>query len=453
MITTPIFTRIMSTGEYGAYGAFNSWYNIIYIIITLSISTGVYAQGLVKFEEERAIFSSSLQGLTTILVIIWSIIYIFFREFWNNLFELTTVQMLALIVLVWTSAVFNFWANEQRVTFTYKKLVFITVLVSIAKPVLGIILIKNSHDKVTARILSVAIIELTGYSWMYIVQVKKGGKFFSPKFWKYAMLFNIPLVPHYLSQTVLSSADRIMIRDMIGTDEAGIYNLAYSLSSIMTLFNTALSQTIGPWIYQKIKRNTGQEIAPVAYLSLGIVAGVNLLLILLAPEAVSIFAPETYHEAIWVIPPVAMSVFFMFCYDIFAKYEFYFEKTKFIMMASLAGALLNICLNYFFIQKYGYIAAGYTTLICYILYSLGHYVFMKQICKKFCEKEYPFKGIIILFISLLFVFFGFVFMCTYNYPLIRYGLLVILFLLLIVFRGKLRGMIKTIMMIRKKKPI
>ena len=35
MITTPIFTRIMSTSDYGQYGVFNSWYGIITIIVAL----------------------------------------------------------------------------------------------------------------------------------------------------------------------------------------------------------------------------------------------------------------------------------------------------------------------------------------------------------------------------------------------------------------------------------
>lgn len=57
-----------------------------------------------------------------------------------------------------------------------------------------------------------------------------------------------------------------MISSMVGESEAGIYSLAYSLSSIMTLFNTALMQTLNPWIYKKIKEQDIKSIAPIAYL-------------------------------------------------------------------------------------------------------------------------------------------------------------------------------------------
>ena len=423
MITTPIFTRLMSTSEYGDFGTWNSWQGILAMIIALSLSQGVYGQGLIKFEDNRKVFSSSLQGLSTVLVIFWSAIYFLFHDFWNNLFHLSTIQIVALLIMIWTSAVFQFWAAEQRVKYLYRTLIIVTLLVSIAKPALSIILVMTSSDKVTARILGLMTVEVVGYSWMYISQMRRGKKFFSKKFWLYALGFNIPLIPHYLSQVVLNSSDRIMIQRMVGNSEAGIYNLAYSISLIMTFFNTALMQTITPWMYQKIKEKNGREIAPIAYITLIIIAGVNLLLIVMAPEVVHIFAPAEYYEAIWVIPPVAMSVFFMYSYDLFAKFAFYYEKTSFVMAASVCGAALNVWLNYIFIKKFGYIAAGYTTLMCFIVYSLAHYLFMRKVCDQFCEGEYPYDTRKILIIVIPFIAAGFLLLITYRLPILRYSLL------------------------------
>lgn len=449
MITTPIFTRLLSTAEYGQFGVFNSWYSIASIIVALSLTSGVHTQGLVKFNKDRSIFSSSLQGLVTLLVIIWTIIYFIFHDFWNNIIGLTTIQMLALLLMVWTTSVFGFWANEQRVIYSYRTLIIITILVSIVKPVLGIILVKNANDKVTARILGLVLVELIGYSWMFVYQIKQGKKFFSKHYWKYALVFNLPLVPHYLSQTVLNTADRIMIQKMIGDSESGIYNLAYSLSLIMTLFNTALMQTISPWMYQKIKEKKEKEIAPVAYVTLVLIAMVNIVLILLAPEAVAIFAPKSYYEAIWIIPPVAMSVFFMYAYDLFAKFAFYYEKTKFVMIASVLGAVVNVILNYFCINIFGYIAAGYTTLICFVVYSIAHYIFMKKVCNQFCEGKYPYETKKILMIAIPFLAIGFAFLFTYSFPIIRYGIVAVALMFVIVFRKKLITAIKNIMKLKK----
>jgi len=452
-ITTPIFTRILSTSEYGQFGVWNSWYGIIVIVVALGMTGGVHAQGLVKYEKDRAVFSSSLQGLATALVFIWSILYISFDSFWNSLFSLTTVQMLAMLVIIWATTVFGLWANEQRVTYSYRKLVIVTLIVSVAKPAVGILFVLNSTDKVTARVLGLMLVELISYSWMFIIQIRRGKTFFNLKYWKYALCFNIPLVPHYLSMTVLNSADRIMIKNMVGDSQAGIYNLAYSLSAIMVLFNTALSQTIGPWMYQKIKYKKVKDIAPIAYITLIIIAAVNLMLILLAPEAVRIFAPQEYYEAIWVIPPVAMSVYFMYAYDLFAKFAFYYEKTKVIMLASVLGALLNVVLNYIFIKQFGYIAAGYTTLVCFMVFSITHYIFMRKVCCDCCNGEYPYDTRKIIFITVPFLIAGFLFMATYNYPVIRYGLVGAAVIVAIIMRKKIIAVVKKIMNIKEEKRV
>lgn len=450
VITTPIFTRLLSTTEYGKFSVFNSWYGIVSIIITLALYSGVHTQGLVKFNDKRAVFSSSLQGLVFTLVMFWTVIYLLFRDFWNKRVGLTTVQMLAMLVMVWTTAVFNFWANEQKVSYKYRALVLITLIVSIAKPLLGIFLVTHSADKVTARILGLMLVELICFSWMYILQLKRGKCFFSKRFWKYALMFNLPLVPHYLSQTVLNSVDRIMIKNLVGESEAGIYSLAYSLSSIMTLFNTALSQTISPWIYQKIKDKKGRDIAPVAYITLSLIAAVNLLLILLAPEAVAIFAPASYYDAIWVIPPVALSAYFMYSYDLYAKFAFYYEKTKFVMIASVLAAAFNLVLNDIFIKKLGYLAAGYTTLICFIVYAVGHYIFMKKVCKQFCDSEYPYESKKILLITIPFMMTGLTFLATYNYPAIRYSIIVFAGIIAIIMRRRIIDSLKKIINLKKQ---
>lgn len=441
-ITTPIFTRLLSTTEYGQYNVFYSWFSILAVIVSLNLSSGVYSRGVVKFENDRNVFSSSLQGLTLTLVGMWTVIYLLFHDFWNHIFELTTVQMLFMLLMIWETAVFNFWSMEQRVDFKYRGLVFISLLASVASPLLGIILVSISDDKVTARIFGLALVQILAYSWLFFAQMIRGKKFLSIAYWKHALDFNIPLIPHYLSMSVLNGADRIMIGKLVNDSSAGIYSLAYSLSQIMTIFNTALLQTIEPWLYKKIRDKKIEDIAKVAYPAFILIALVNLALIALAPEAVAIFAPKEYYNAIWVIPPVTMSVFFMFSYTFFAVFEFYYEKTKLIAIATVAGALLNIILNYIFIQIFGYYAAGYTTLVCYMIYAAFHFIFMKKICHQYLNGAEPYNAKTYVCIAVLFMAVGFVFLFSYNYPVMRYILIVMMVVLAVIKRNFLIGDVK-----------
>ncbi len=450
-ITVPIFTRLLSTAEYGQYNVFSSWFGIVSVIVTLNLFSGVYYQGLVKFEDKKNIYSSSLQGLCFTLVLMWAIIYFLFHSYINSLFSLTTFQMICMLTMCWTGAVFGFWSAEQRNDYKYKKLLIITVIVTFTKPILGIILVLNSDDKVTARIFGLAIVELIAYMGLFISQMHRGKTFFSSKIWKYALAFAVPLVPHYLSTVILSSSDRIMIEKMIGFSEAGIYSLAYSVSQIMMIFNTALLQTTEPWLYKKIKNKQIDEISSISIPMMIFVAGVNIILIAFAPEIVYIFSPVEYHDSIYVIPPVVMSVYFTFLYSFFVSFEFYYEKKKYITAATCTGAVFNIILNYIFIDIFGYYAAGYTTLICYIIYAVCHYVFMRKICKDYLNNADPYNLKKTLLISSAFLVIGFLFLFTYNNILLRYGMIIVLIIIAVIKRNLIIDFIKKLIETRNQK--
>ena len=107
--------------------------------------------------------------------------------------------------------------------------------------------------------------------------------------------------------------------------------------------------------------------------------GIAVALMLISPELETIFGSPKYREAVYAGPPVAASVFFIFIYNILSMPQFYYE-TQFLMAASMAAAGANVVLElYFFIRLFGYIAAGYTTLACYMLYPVGHYIVSKRI--------------------------------------------------------------------------
>ena len=449
-ITTPVFTRLMTTEEFGVYGQFNSWLTILTTVVTFNLYSGVFVQGLVKFEEKKYQFSSAMQGLTLVLATCWTAVYLLFRDWWNQLFSLTTVQMLSMLLIIWTSAVFQFWAVEQRVDLKYRGLVLLTAVASLARPLLGILLILLSDDNVTAMILGMVIADVAAYTWLFFVQQRRGRQFYSRDIWVYALKFNLPLIPHYLSMSILTSSDRIMIGSLVGSGEAGLYNLAHGVSFIMTLFNTALMQTIEPWLYKQIKSGSIHEIKKVAYPTFIIIACVNLLLMALAPEVIAVFAPPEYYDAIWVVPPLAMSVYFMFAYCFFAVFEFYYEKTKWVMLATTASAVLNIILNYFCIRWFGYTAAGYTTLVCYIFYAAFHYISMRKICSRYIEGKDPYSLKVLLGITAAFLSLGFVFLAAYRLSLLRYGLFAALVAVLTLKRKWIAGEVKQMFRLKKE---
>ena len=158
-----------------------------------------------------------------------------------------------------------------------------------------------------------------------------------------------------------------------------------------------------------------------------------------------VFAERKYYDAIWIMPPVSVSAFFMFMYSLFCNVEFYYEKNKFVTVATCTGAAANILLNYIFINLFGYFAAGYTTLACYIILAVAHYLFHKRVIR---QKKLGIKAIynvrfmmmcsvIILAVMVLITF-------TYSYFYIRYSIILALVIVAIIKRKWAIGLLKEI---------
>ena len=79
-ITIPIFTRIMSTEEYGMYSIYSSWHSILVIFATLHLSYYVFNKGLVKFEDDRDNFVVSVQSLSVAITVGVIFVYFIFRK-------------------------------------------------------------------------------------------------------------------------------------------------------------------------------------------------------------------------------------------------------------------------------------------------------------------------------------------------------------------------------------
>lgn len=148
--------------------------------------------------------------------------------------------------------------------------------------------------------------------------------------------------------------------------------------------------------------------------------------------------------AVYVVPPVAASVFFIFLFNIFAIPQMYFEDKRFMPITSMSAAALNLVLNFIFIQIYGYYAAGYTTLVCYIIYSLGHYYFSKKVCEKHLSGINLFETRKIVHISIFLVACSIELNLLYKFTLLRYVLGVLLIVILLTQKKKVVCIIREI---------
>lgn len=446
-ITVPLFTRLLTTAEYGTYSLYISWFNILTIVTSLNLYYGVFNNALnrIRDKNERDKYVSSMQGLTMALTIILIGVYAPFQDFWSKLLGLNKLALWLMMAELLVEPALQFWSARQRFEYRYKTMVRVTLLKSILNPVLGFVLVIIARDdKALARIISVVAVEVVIAGGIMIFQFIRGKAFYNKANWKYSLSFNIPLIPHYLSGTILNQGDRIMIRNMVGDSEVGIYSVAYSIGMLIQLFTNAINNSMTPWMYENLNRKDYKNIRKNVDAILLFLGGAIIVLCFFVPELVRIFGSEEYYSAIYVVPPVAASVYFIFLYNVFAIPQMYYEKQKFMSVASIAAAVLNIGLNAIFIPMFGFYAAGYTTVASYIAYSVGHYWFSRKVCMKEIGSFELFdsKGILLISIGVFGCSIAFVFL--YQFRMIRYLMASVLIIIAISQHKKILNVVKSI---------
>ncbi len=396
-ITTPIFTRLLTPEDYGVISVYNSWYSIIQVFATLTlIYPGILQVGLYDHSDNRWKFLSSMLGLDTLATISLGIVLFLFQDVTSQIIKLPTKLIVLMLLMCLFQSATIFWTTKQRYEYNYKLTFWITVGTAILSQIVSVgavIWAKNDSvfDLALVRLGSAGSVNILVGGILYLYLIYKGRTFIDLDLWKTTLVIALPLIPHYLSSVVLSSTDKIMISNMVGDDKAGIYSLAATLSSIGVLFWRALSTTFSPFINYRLGKRNFQTINVVMKPIIVIVGLTCLLGALCAPEIIKILATDEYLAGIYIIPPVVIGIFLHTLYDMFSAVSFFHKKSQGIMLASLTAATFNVCLNYVCIQRFGYIAAGYTTLISNGILTVMHYWTMRKAEK---ESIYDIKFIV-----------------------------------------------------------
>lgn len=449
LITTPIFTRIMSTTQYGQFSVYNSWLQIFTILTTLRLNYAVFNKGMSKYKTDRDGYTSTMQTVTFSITICFFIVYLIFHRRINQLTELPTFIMIAMFGELLFMPAIDFWTIRKRYEYIYKPVVFRTLIMAGLNASLGVVAVLLFAEKGYARILSCILVNLCFGVCLFGYNRKKGKIWFKKEYADFAITFNLPLLIHYFSQYVLDQFDRIMVQKMVSIAAAGIYSVAYNVGLLMKIVTQSINNALVPWQYDKLEKKQFKELDDVLFVIYFLVAGVAFLFVAFAPEIMMILADEKYHEAIYVVPPVAIGLVFSFMYTTFANVEFFYNQNKFTMYISMTGAALNIVLNYFGIRLFGYIAAAYTTLICYILFALGHYIYMTHSVKRTLQISKVFSSKRLIFLSISIVALGIFIIFFYDMILIRYGLITLILVCGYINRARISGILTGISKIKR----
>ncbi len=444
-ISLPMFTRILSTEEYGRSSLFLSAVSIIYIFAILGLDQSYiryfYSEGV----DERKLFSQCLRG-PLVLIVVLSGVYVAFSEFFNRLlFGKGGIDVTLLVIAYTLTSVFERFLflniRMQQRGKLYSNLNILSKLLNILFIMLfAYILGDDFRVGLYAQTLPLVVVTVM-LLIMYAFEGRgyKAGPHSLTE--KELLRYGIPFVPMLLMEWLLSSMDKWSIRFMNDFSETGVYSSAMQIMTILMTLKITYVAFWAPIAMKKYEQEDESEVKPffadmfqkVQFLCLfaafSITAFRSIIVLILG---------EKYRGASKIIPFLSLMPVLSILFEMTGQGIKFKKKPVYFNYASAAAICCNLAGNLLLVPRYKGVGAAVATAVTYIVYfAIGTY---------FANKCYPVGynyGNFILMLAVYIVYAVYATLCQTEWTNIVAGCILIL-LLFAVNRKVIKGLISYI---------
>ncbi len=359
VLTTPIFTRLLSGEGYGEYTLYITRLGFLSMTLTALISGAEGYRALSEFKENSDEYISSLLGSAfAFCAVICTLLFTFMSILGlNSLFVIIlTLQLLCDVIF----AVSNMRA---RFFYSYKQVFFSSFIQSVLSVLLSIVLIEGAGLGYKARIWGLLIASLTVAVPLLLKMLRRYPGLFSFEMWKKIFKRAFPLLPHAVSSALSLQIDRFIITAVLGTAALAKYSVAYSFSASLTVFTGAVSSALSPWMIRKLSSGRCESVASICTSLFLLVCCAALALVSVAPEAMRILAPENYADSAVAVAPIALSAIPSLMCSLGATVLISSGGSSIVSLSAMISSFSAISLGFLLIPSLGYLGAGLAHLL------------------------------------------------------------------------------------------
>ena len=379
MIMIPIVTRVLSTEQMGIANTFISTRNTVVIIITCSVYAYVH-KAMIEFKDEKKSYIFSIIVFSILAVVISFCISLIFKE---KLMKLLSLDNFLYYWLFISCLGFALYSIADYYCIFQNKYYIVAMIVLSVGPISQFLSVGLSYvlenDKYIGRVIGLDFVYLLVavclIVWMFVGRRPK----LKTKYVKTTLAFTIPIIPHLLSQMVLTQCDLVMISYFCGSSKSGIYSMGHTVGFLALTVMSQIMASWSPWVYRRMEDKEFKTIFDNSKLIVLVGAFISIGLLTISTELIKIFLTDVYSPCIYIVPTLVVAMFFQFIYIFVYDFQFFNKKAKSIAASSIVAAIFNLITNYIFIPKFGFLAAGFTTLASYFVLLMINYFFTVRI--------------------------------------------------------------------------
>lgn len=181
-----------------------------------------------------------------------------------------------------------------------------------------------------------------------------------------ALGFGVPRVPHGLAHQVTAMTDRWVLNSYVTLDRIGVYGIGVSLGLGMKLFLSAFEYAWAPFYLEAMTRPEARAIySRITTYVVAILALLAIGLAAISPELVALMAAPPFADAARVVPWIALGVLLQGFYQLTAIGLNITKRTALLPIATGAATAVAIGVNLLLVPRFGIQGAAWTYALSY----------------------------------------------------------------------------------------
>ncbi|CAA9889262.1 Polysaccharide biosynthesis protein [Candidatus Methylobacter favarea] len=208
--------------------------------------------------------------------------------------------------------------------------------------------------------------------------------------------YSLPMVVIGFAGIINEMLDRVLLKYLLPYDfqtnmkMLGIYSACYKLSILMSLFIQAFRYAAEPFFFAYADQKDARRIYADVLRFFVIFCVFIFLLVTLFIDFFKFFVGDEFRAGLEVVPVLLLA---NLCLGIYVNLSIWYKLTDHTLIGaivSLAGAVLTVVLNVWWIPVYGYAGSAWATLACYASMAIMSYL----LGRKYYPVDYDVKRII-----------------------------------------------------------
>lgn len=384
-VLLPILTRVLPPAGYGVIGMFQASLGVLSAFTGLSVNGAV---GVRYVDRDSIDFPGYVYSCLWILALSTLATFLVVAGLHAPLAALSSVPAFWLLMAVLVSGCnfliqirMNIWlmSGSARAYGTFQ--VLLSAL-NMGISLLLVLYLKQGHE---GRLWgqSLAVI---GFAVLAVVSLVRGG-WLAPRLdrghLRHALHFGVPLIPHIIGGLLLGFADRFVINQKLGLEQAGIYLVAVQLGAGMAIVAESFNNSFVPWLFRTLKEgDPAQKLVVVRGTWLYFLAALGAagLVALLAGPVLSLVAGTRYLPAAGALSLLALGQAFSGMYLMVTNYIFYSGKTRPLALVTALAGGLGLTLTWHLVPLMGIAGAGFSFAVAMLFRFLGTWFLAQRAC-------------------------------------------------------------------------